>query len=50
MGVKFSKDKHISKWVDQENLIYEIESKTIQKDEEGRLFKWVAESFRIKGR
>ena len=37
MDVKVSKDKHISRWVNRENLIYvnEIESKTVHKDEEG---------------
>ena len=37
MGIKVSKNKHISRWVDQENLsmLDEIESKTVHKDEEG---------------
>ena len=36
MGVKVSKDKYISRRVDQENLTYdEIESKTMHKDEQG---------------
>ena len=38
MGVKVSKDKHISRCVDWENLIYildEITWKTVHKDEEG---------------
>ena len=36
MDVKVYKDKN-SRWVDWENLIYviEVESKTVQKDEEG---------------
>ena len=36
MDVKVYKDKN-SSWVDWENLIYviEVESKTVQKDEEG---------------
>ena len=39
MEVKVSKDKHISRWVDRENLIYvidEIASKTEHKDEGDR--------------
>ena len=36
MEVKVSKDKYISRSVDQENLIYdEIESNTMHKDEQG---------------
>ena len=37
MDAKFSTDKNISRWVDQENLIMldETESKTMHKDEEG---------------
>ena len=36
MEVKVSKDKYISRRVDQENLTYdEIESKTMHKDEQG---------------
>ena len=35
MDVKLSKDKNISRWVDRENLIYVIESKTVHKAEEG---------------
>ena len=37
MDVKVCKDKHISRCVDRENLIYinEIESKTVHKDKEG---------------
>ena len=37
MDVKVSQDKHINRWVDQENLFMldEIESKTVRKDEEG---------------
>ena len=37
MNVEFSKDKHISRWVDQENLIYVRwnRMKNVHKDEEG---------------
>ena len=36
MDVKVSKDKHISSWVDRENLIYvRLESKTVHNDEKG---------------
>ena len=42
MEVKVSKDKHISRWADQQNLIVdanlmldEIESKTVHSDQEG---------------
>ena len=37
MVVEVSKDKNISKWVDQEtsSMLGEIESKTMHKDEEG---------------
>ena len=35
IAAKVSKDKEISRWVDQENLMLdEIESKTVLKDEE----------------
>ena len=36
MGIKVSKDKHISRWVDWENLIMldKIASKTVHKDKE----------------
>ena len=37
MDAEVSKDKHISRWVEWENLIYahEIEQKTMPEDEEG---------------
>ena len=44
MDVKVSKDKHICRWVDRENLMYvRLESKTKQNDEKGdqqRKKKW----------
>ena len=37
MDTKVSKDKHISRWADRDNLIYfdEIALKTVHKDEDG---------------
>ena len=36
MGVIVSKDKHIGRWVDQENLMLDgIASKTVHEDKEG---------------
>ena len=37
MDVKVSKDKHISRWVDEKtsSMLEEIESKTVHNDEEG---------------
>ena len=37
MDIKVSKDKHISRWVDRENLIYVrwTRIKTVHKDKEG---------------
>ena len=37
IDIKVSKEKHISRWADRENLISvdEIESKTVHNDEEG---------------
>ena len=39
VDIKVSKEKHISRWVNRENLMYEdeIESKTMHNDEEGDL-------------
>ena len=39
MDIKVSKEKHISRLVNRENLMYvdEIESKTVYNDEEGGL-------------
>ena len=37
MDVKVTKDKYISRWIDQENVVYvdEIEAKTMHKGKEG---------------
>ena len=35
MDAKFSKDKNISRWVDNLIMLDETESKTMHKDEEG---------------